>query len=86
VESAGWGLQNAKLRGLPHPVLSILIIAKHLAFAGREEFNFAQVEEEYLRFGRVKLVGSGKTRWPVGVLKNVSGIQVPLNEVERGFY
>ena len=88
VEGAGWGLQNSKLKGvstelrfrtasndvlgLPHPALGILIVAKHLAYAGREEFNFAQVEEEYLRFSRTKLVGSGKTRWPIGILRSVS--------------
>ncbi|OWT36056.1 origin recognition complex subunit 4 [Cryptococcus neoformans Bt1] len=69
VESAGWGLQSSKLRDLPHPALGILIIAKHLAYAGRDEFNFAQVEEEYMRFSRTRLVGSGKVRWPIGVLK-----------------
>jgi origin recognition complex subunit 4 len=57
---------------LPQPAVGVLIISKHLAYAGREEFNFAQVEEEYLRFSRTKLVGSGKTRWPVGVLRIVS--------------
>lgn len=51
--------------------MGILIIAKHLHYAGREEFNFAQVEEEYLRFSRTKLVGIGKTRWPVGILRTV---------------
>lgn len=71
VEWAGWGLQSSKLRGLPHPALGILIIAKHLAYAGRDEFNFAQVEEEYMRFSRTRLVGSGKVRWPIGVLKRV---------------
>lgn len=60
--------------GLPQPALGVLIIAKHLHYAGREEFNFAQVEEEYLRFARTKLVGSGKTRWPLGVLKMVSWV------------
>ncbi|WWD19842.1 hypothetical protein CI109_104309 [Kwoniella shandongensis] len=69
IEGAGWGLQTSKIRGLPHPALGVLIIAKHLAYAGREEFNFAQVEEEYLRFSRTKLVGSGKVRWPIGVLR-----------------
>ena len=58
--------------GLPQPALGILIIAKHLYYAGREEFNFAQVEEEYLRFSRTKLVGSGKVRWSLGVLRMVS--------------
>ncbi|WWC64824.1 uncharacterized protein I303_107438 [Kwoniella dejecticola CBS 10117] len=70
IEGAGWGIQLSKLRGLPHPALGVLIISKHLSYAGREEFNFAQVEEEYLRFSRTKLVGSGKVRWPVGVLRN----------------
>ncbi|KAK4684451.1 origin recognition complex subunit 4, partial [Tremellales sp. Uapishka_1] len=70
VEGAGWGIQSSKLKGLPHPALGILIIAKHLYYAGREEFNFAQVEEEYLRFSRTKLVGSGRTRWPIGVLRS----------------
>ncbi|KAK6909121.1 hypothetical protein I203_103136 [Kwoniella mangroviensis CBS 8507] len=70
IEGAGWGLQLNKLKGLPHPALGVLIITKHLSYAGREEFNFAQVEEEYLRFSRTKLVGSGKVRWPIGVLMN----------------
>ncbi|WVN89164.1 uncharacterized protein L203_104380 [Cryptococcus depauperatus CBS 7841] len=70
VEGAGWGLQTSKLLGLPHPALGILIIAKHLAYAGREEFNFAMVEEEYLKFSRQRLVGSGKTRWPVSLLRS----------------
>ncbi|WWD03936.1 hypothetical protein V865_001994 [Kwoniella europaea PYCC6329] len=70
IEGAGWGLQLSKLKGLPHPALGVLIITKHLSYAGREEFNFAQVEEEYLRFSRTKLVGSGKVRWPIGVLRN----------------
>ncbi|ORY31628.1 origin recognition complex subunit 4 C-terminus-domain-containing protein, partial [Naematelia encephala] len=69
LELSGWGLQQSKLKGLPHPALGVLIIAKHLAFAGREEFGFAMVEEEYLRFARTKLVGSGKVRWPIGVLR-----------------
>ena len=72
IEQSGWGLQNAKLKGLSHPALGVLIISKHLHYAGRDEFNFAQVEEEYLRFSRTKLVGSGKTRWPIGVVRNVS--------------
>jgi origin recognition complex subunit 4 len=72
IEHAGWGLQNAKLKGLPQPCLGILVIAKHLHYAGREEFNFEMVKEEYERFGRVRLVGSGKVRWPIGVLKTVS--------------
>ena len=72
IESAGWGLAFSKLKGLPQPCLAILIISKHLAFAGREDFNLVQVEEEYLRFSRTKLVGSGKTRWPVGVIRMVS--------------
>ncbi|WRT70018.1 uncharacterized protein IL334_007011 [Kwoniella shivajii] len=70
VDNAGWGLQLTKLRGLPHPAFGVLIIAKHLCYAGREEFNFAQVEEEYLRFSRTKLVGSGKVRWPIGILRS----------------
>ncbi|RSH91480.1 hypothetical protein EHS25_009779 [Saitozyma podzolica] len=69
VDGAGWGLANAKLKGLSHPALGVLIVAKHLSYAGRDEFNFAQVEEEYLRFSRTKLVGSGRTRWAIGVLK-----------------
>ncbi|ODN77966.1 hypothetical protein L202_05059 [Cryptococcus amylolentus CBS 6039] len=69
VETASFGLQNNKLRGLPTPCLGILIIAKHLAFAGREEFTYAMVEEEYLRFARTRLVGIGKVRWSVGVLR-----------------
>ncbi|KAK8853413.1 hypothetical protein IAR55_004119 [Kwoniella newhampshirensis] len=70
IEGAGWGLQTSKINRLPHPALGVLIIAKHLAYAGREEFNFSQVEEEYLRFSRTKLVGSGKIRWPIGILRN----------------
>ncbi|ORX39453.1 origin recognition complex subunit 4 C-terminus-domain-containing protein [Kockovaella imperatae] len=70
IEQSGWGLQTAKLKGLSQPSVGILIISKHLHYAGRDEFNFAQVEEEYLRFSRTKLVGSGKTRWPIGVLRN----------------
>ncbi|WVW86384.1 hypothetical protein I302_108430 [Kwoniella bestiolae CBS 10118] len=70
IEGGGWGLQLNKLKGLPHPALGVLIITKHLSYAGREEFSFAQVEEEYLRFSRTKLVGSGKVRWPIGVLRN----------------
>jgi origin recognition complex subunit 4 len=92
VELAGWGLNSHKLKGqsgrlltvcssdlsgLPHPALGILIIAKHLHYAGREEFNFAQVEEEYLRFARTKLVGIGKTRWPIGLLRTVSRVRSP---------
>ncbi|GFZ51043.1 hypothetical protein JCM24511_08801 [Saitozyma sp. JCM 24511] len=69
VDGAGWGLANAKLKGLSHPALGVLVVAKHLSYAGRDEFNFAQVEEEYLRFSRTKLVGSGRTRWAIGVLK-----------------
>jgi hypothetical protein len=64
--------------GLSHPALGVLIVAKHLSYAGRDEFNFAQVEEEYLRFSRTKLVGSGRTRWAIGVLKTVS--QVSSNQ------
>lgn len=72
VENAGWGIANSKLKGLSQPALAVLVIAKHLHYAGREEFNFAQVEEEYVRFARTRLVGSGRTRWPIGVLKVVS--------------
>jgi origin recognition complex subunit 4 len=72
-ENASWGLSTSKLKGLPHPSLGVLIISKHLAYAGRDEFTFAMVEEEYLRFARTKLVGSGRTRWPLSVLKSVSG-------------
>ena len=60
--SAAQATATSKLRGLPHPCLGVLIIAKHLAYAGREEWNFVQVEEEYLRFARTRLVGSGKVR------------------------
>jgi origin recognition complex subunit 4 len=59
----------SKLRGLPHPALGVLIVAKHLAYAGRAEFSFAQVEDEYLRFARTRLIGSGRTRWPPEVLR-----------------
>lgn len=63
----------AKLRGLPHPALGVVIIAKHLAYAGRTEFSLAQVEDEYARFARSRLVGSGRARWPIALLR-------------RGFY
>lgn len=69
--------------GLPHPALGVLIIAKHLSYAGREEFTFAQVEEEYLRFSRTKLVGSGKVRWSMGVLRMVSARAASLRHVQR---
>ncbi|KAL7424594.1 origin recognition complex subunit 4 [Cryptotrichosporon argae] len=69
VELAGWGLAHAKLRGLSQPALGVLVVAKHLAYAGRDDFNFAQVEDEYVRFARTRLVGSGKVRWPVGVVR-----------------
>ncbi|TXT15819.1 hypothetical protein VHUM_00322 [Vanrija humicola] len=67
-ELAGWGLSHAKLKGLPHPALGVLIIAKHLALAGRPEFSLAQVEDEYLKFARTRLVGSGRARWPLELL------------------
>ncbi|WWC72232.1 uncharacterized protein I206_106194 [Kwoniella pini CBS 10737] len=70
IEGAGWGIQLSKLKSLPHPALGILIISKHLSFAGKEEFNFSQIEDEYFKFSRTKLVGSGKIRWPIGILKN----------------
>lgn len=72
LELAGWGTGVSgvsKLRGLPHPALGVLIIAKHLGYAGRTEFSFAQVEDEYLRFARTRLVGSGRTRWPLEILR-----------------
>ncbi|BEI81172.1 hypothetical protein CcaverHIS002_0203320 [Cutaneotrichosporon cavernicola] len=59
----------AKLRGLPAPALGILIVAKHLAYAGRTEFSLAQVEDEYARFARSRLVGSGRARWPLALLR-----------------
>jgi origin recognition complex subunit 4 len=72
VEEAAWGLASAKLKGLSQPAVGCLIIAKHLSYIGREEFTFAMVEEEYLRFARTKLVGSGRTRWPLTILRSVS--------------
>ena len=72
VEAASWGLASTKLKGLSHPAVGVLIIAKHLSYIGREEFTFAMVEEEYLRFARTKLVGSGRTRWPLTILRSVS--------------
>lgn len=72
IENSSWGLATAKLRGLPHPAVGVLIIAKHLSYIGREEFTFAMVEEEYLKFARTKLVGSGRSRWPLTVLRSVS--------------
>ena len=71
VDGAGWGLANSKLKGLSQPCLTVLVAAKHLSFAGKEEFNFAQVNEEYVRFARTRLVGSGRTRWVEGVLRRV---------------
>ncbi|EIW72136.1 hypothetical protein TREMEDRAFT_20901, partial [Tremella mesenterica DSM 1558] len=69
IEGSGWGLQLAKLKGLPHPALTILIICKHLISVNQETFNLTQITEEYLRFSRTRLVGSGKTRWPIPLLK-----------------
>lgn len=72
IELAGWGTGTAgasKLRGLSHPALGVLIVAKHLAYAGRTDFSLAQIEDEYLRFGRTRLVGSGRARWPIDVLR-----------------
>lgn len=71
VEAASWGLASAKLKGLSHPSTGVLVIAKHLSYIGRDEFTFAMVEEEYLKFARTKLVGSGRTRWPLTVLRTV---------------
>ena len=76
VDLAGWGALNTKLKGLSQPALGSMIIAKHLHYAGRDEFNFAQVEDEYLKFSRTKLVGSGRTRWPVSMLRLVSAFYV----------
>jgi origin recognition complex subunit 4 len=59
----------AKLRGLPAPALGVLIVAKHLAYAGRTEFSLAQVEDEYARFARSRLVGSGCARWPLALIR-----------------
>lgn len=72
LELSGWGTGAPgvfKLRGLPHPALGVLIISKHLAYAGRTDFSLAQVEDEYLRFARTKLVGSGRARWPLDILR-----------------
>ncbi|CAK9780076.1 hypothetical protein CC85DRAFT_271212 [Cutaneotrichosporon oleaginosum] len=60
----------AKLRGLPAPALGVLIVAKHLSYAGRTEFSLAQVEDEYARFARSRLVGSGRARWPLTLLRS----------------
>lgn len=59
-------------QGLSHPSLVILIIAKHFAYAGKEEFNLAMVEHEYQRFARTQLAGSGRARWSTGILEVVS--------------
>lgn len=59
----------AKLRALPHPALTVLIIAKHLLYTGRSEFTFAQMHAEYERFARVRLVGVGRARWSADVLR-----------------
>lgn len=60
---------QGKLRGLPHPTLGVLIIAKHISYAGRDDFSLAQIEDEYLRFARLRLVGSGRQRWPLELLR-----------------
>lgn len=67
-QASGWGAKFEKLKGLSHPALVILIIAKHLAFAGKEELNLAMAEHEYQRFARNELAGSGRTRWSPHVL------------------
>lgn len=72
LELAGWGTGApgvSKLRGLPQPALTVLIVAKHLAYAGRTDFSLAQIEDEYLRFARTRLVGSGRARWPLEMLR-----------------
>ncbi|GHJ83987.1 hypothetical protein NliqN6_0389 [Naganishia liquefaciens] len=69
MHSTGWGKKLEKLRGLSHPSLVVLIIAKHFAFAGKEEFNLAMVEHEYQRFARTQLAGSGRARWSTGILE-----------------
>lgn len=80
----------AKLRGLPHPALGVVIIAKHLAYAGRLEFSLAQVEDEYARFARSRLVGSGRARWPVPLLRRgfdlcrSLGLLAPAGPVSAG--
>ncbi|KAJ9091692.1 hypothetical protein QFC19_008983 [Naganishia cerealis] len=69
IHSTGWGKKLEKLQGLSHPSLVILIIAKHFAYAGKEEFNLAMVEHEYQRFARTQLAGSGRARWSTGILE-----------------
>jgi origin recognition complex subunit 4 len=56
--------------------LVILIIAKHFAYAGKEEFNLAMVEHEYQRFARTQLAGSGRARWSAGILETASRISM----------
>lgn len=58
--------------GLSQPDLVILIIAKHFAYAGKEEFNFAMAEHEYQRFSKNELAGSGRTSWSGSILEKVS--------------
>lgn len=60
---------QGKLRGLPRTTLGVLVIAKHLYYAGREEFSLAQVEDEYRRFGSLRLAGSGRHRWSLGLIR-----------------
>jgi origin recognition complex subunit 4 len=79
IDGAGWGVANDKLKGLSQPALTVLVVAKHLQYAGKEDFNFAQVGEEYLRFSRTRLVGSGRGRWPLGVLRGVSDDQTRVD-------
>jgi hypothetical protein len=58
--------------GLSQPDLVLLIIAKHFSYAGKEEFNFAMAEHEYVRFARTELAASGRTKWSGATLQTVS--------------
>lgn len=68
-QASGWGSKLEKLRGLSHPCLVILIISKHFSYAGKEEFNLAMAEHEYVRFAKSSLSGSGRARWSPDVLR-----------------
>lgn len=62
------------MTGLSQPDLVILIIAKHFSYAGKEEFNFAMAEHEYVRFARTELAASGRTKWSGATLQAVSRV------------
>lgn len=60
----------------------VLIIAKHFAYAGKEEFNFAMVEFEYVRFAKTGLSGSGRIKWSSDTLLSVSIAPWPVHMLD----